>query len=50
VRDFVGIAGLVVTLGGVAMLSRPAAVILTGLALVLGALFAPQPGKKKTGE
>jgi len=49
VRDCVGITGLLVTIAGLAMISRPLAVIVTGVALVLCALFAPQP-KKKTGE
>lgn len=47
-RDFFGIAGLLVTIAGLAMVSRPAAVIVAGVSLVLCALFAPERGKKKS--
>ena len=47
-RDCVGIMGLVITVAGLGMISRPLAIIVTGVVLVLCALFAPQP-KKKTG-
>jgi hypothetical protein len=49
VRDCIGIAGLALTVAGLAMISRPAAVIAAGFALILCALFAPG-NKKKTGE
>lgn len=48
IRDCFGIAGLVAIVAGVDMLSRPAAVIMAGIALVICALFAPER-KKKTG-
>jgi len=38
-RDCIGIAGLLLTLAGIAMISRPAALIVAGVALILCALF-----------
>jgi len=49
-RDCFGIAGLLLTFWGLGMVSRPAAVIFAGIALVVCALFAPERGKKKSGQ
>lgn len=46
IREFFGFVGLIVTVAGLWMVSRPAAVIVAGISIVVCALFAPDRTKK----
>jgi hypothetical protein len=48
IRECFGFVGLIVTVAGLAMVSRPAAVMVAGVSIVVCAIFAPDR-KKKTG-